>query len=75
MDAKTADFFVIRHGEVNRHLQVTRDKFGNRRRGNGQKPLHVANATAKDLAIALRQSERIGGPRLAIYRDNVGVPR
>ena len=26
MDAKTADFFVIRHGEMNRHLQVTRER-------------------------------------------------
>ena len=74
-DADAAEFFVARHGDVERATKRARIDFRYRCEHRGDEPLHVGGAAPVEPIALTRQRERIPRPRLALHGHDVAVRR
>ncbi len=72
---EAANLFVIRQRDLQGpfHPTLQRPRHGGQRQR--VKALHIAGATAKQLAVFFRQGERIGVPILPDHRYHIGMTR
>ncbi|MCY1438054.1 hypothetical protein D9M71_542380 [compost metagenome] len=73
--AQAADFLVVGQGDMHRQAQRGLHQRGHQGEHAGDVALHVRRTATVQQPIALGELERRDGPRLAVDRDHVGVPR
>ncbi len=73
--ADAADLLVVGQREMQRTREPAAHELGHHREPGRRKALHVGDPAADDPVSDQRRFERIGVPRLAVHRHDVGVPR
>ena len=67
------DFLIARKCQMNRRVQRLAYKARHGRQYGCDEPFHIRTAPAIQAAIATVKPERISGPFLSVYRNNIGV--
>ena len=71
--AEAGGLLVVAQQQMDRLFEPRRQETGGGGERASRKALHVDRAATEKLAVGLAQLERIGAPRLAFDRDDVGV--